>query len=148
MDEHQALVLPGTGQVVNPNNEVECVQALVAVRDFEQQIREAKSALTAAVVERARVMGTKTIHLPNGSRAEIKGGQEVVYDAQQLETELRALGMPEDRIRQIVREEVTYKVNAQEAKRAAAANPEYAAVVESNSQIVEKPHYLTVSRNR
>lgn len=146
MPEGADLVVPFTGEVVNLEDEASCTQALVAIRQFEQQIREAKSALTQAIAERARILGTQTLHLPNGQKAEVRGGPTISYDAEQIETELRALGMPEERIREIVVEEVSYKVSAREAKRAAAANEEYAAVIESAKTVEEKPIYISISR--
>ena len=142
----EELVVPGVGEVVNLEDEVGCVRALVAVRDFESQLREAKAQLTAAIVERARILGTQTLTMPDGSKASLKGGQEVVYDAQEIEEKLRALGMPEDRIREIIVEEISYKVSAREAKRAAAANPDYAACIEGAKTIVERPIYISIQR--
>lgn len=148
MAEHEELVLPGTGELVALNDEVACVQALVALRDYERQFREAKAQLTAAIVERARMLGTQTLTLPDGSKASLKGGDEITYDAQMIEDQLRQLGMPEERIREIVVEEVSYRVSAREAKRAAAANPEYEAVIEGAKTTVEKSTYISVQRNR
>lgn len=142
----EELVVPGVGEVVDLSDEIACVEALVAVRNFESQIREAKAMLTAAIVERARVMGTQTLTLPNGSKASLRGGTETVYDATEIEENLRALGCPEERIREIVVEEISYKVSAREAKRAGAANSEYKAVIEGATETIEKPVYVSVSR--
>lgn len=142
----EELAIPGTGQLVSLEDEVECAQALQALRDFEQQVREAKSALTAAIVDRSRILGTKTISLPDGYKVEIRGGPETKYDAAEIEENLRALGMPEQRIREIIVEEVSYKVSAREAKRAATANEEYAAVIEGAKVTEEKPHYVVIKR--
>lgn len=142
----EELVVPGVGEVVDLSDEVACVQALVAVRDFESQLREAKAALTQAITERARLLGTQSFELPDGRKVALKGGPETAYDAQEIEAGLRALGMPEERIREIVIEEVSYKVSAREAKRAAAANEEYEAVINNAKDTIEKPHYVTVTR--
>lgn len=142
----EELVVPGVGELVDLSNEVECVQALVAVRNFEQQLREAKAELTRAIVERASLLGTQTLTLPDGSKAVIKGGAETVYDAHEIEEGLRALGMPEERIREIIVEEISYKVSAKEAKRASAANEQYEAVIENAKETVDKPRYVTITR--
>lgn len=142
----EELAIPGTGQVVSLDNEVECAQALSAVRAFESQIREAKNILTSAIVERSQVLGTKTIHLPDGTKAEIRGGPESTYDHMEIEENLRALGMPENRIREIIVEEISYKVSVREAKRAAGANESYASVIENAKQVNEKPFYVVISR--
>ena len=140
----EELAIPGTGELVDLSDEVSCAQALMAVRDFERNIREAKAALTAAIVERSRVLGTKTIHLSDGRKAEIRGGSETTYDAHEIEEGLRALGMPEDRIREIIIEEISYKVSAREAQRAGAANEDYKSVIENAKRIEEKSHYVVI----
>ena len=142
----EELVVPVTGEIVDLSNETQCAQALAALRDAESQIREIKAVLTAAIVERAKLLGTQTLTLENGMKAVLKGGTETIYDATEIERQLRVLGMPEERIREIVIEEVSYKVSAKEAKRAAAANDEYAAVVNSAKQTIEKPHYISIQR--
>lgn len=142
----EELVIPGVGELVDLSNEVECVQALAAVRDFESQLKEAKAALTRAIVERASELGTKTLVLPDGSKASVKGGKEVVYDAHEIEEGLRALGMPEWRIREIVIEEISYKVSAVEAKRAAGANEQYDAVINNAKETIESTPYVSISR--
>lgn len=144
----EELAVPGTGQLVSLDNEVECVQALSALRDFESQVKEAKAILTAAIVDRSRLLGSKTIHLPDGSKAEVRGGPESLYDIAEIEEGLRSLGMPEDRLREIVVEEISYKLSVREAKRAAAANTEYASVIDNAQKIEEKPFYVSISRAR
>jgi hypothetical protein len=142
----EELAIPGTGQLVDLEKEVECVQALAAVRQFESQIKEAKAILTAAIVDRSRVLGAKTFILPDGSKAEVRGGPEAAYDISEIEENLRALGMPEDRIREIVVEELSYKLSVREAKRAASANEDYASVIENAKRVEEKPYYISIRR--
>lgn len=141
----EELVVPGVGELVDLDDENQCAMALVALREFEQQVRDVKAALSLAIAERAKVLGTQTITLDDGRKATIKGGVEVSYDATEVEDGLRRLGCPEERIRQIVREEVTYKVSAREAQRAAAANEEYAKVIEAAKMTVPKPAYISIS---
>lgn len=140
----EELAIPGTGALVDLSNELECAHALRDLRDFEQQVREAKAALTNAIVDRSRILGTKTIHLSDGRKAEIRGGSETRYDANEIEEGLRSLGMPEERIREIVVEEVSYKVSAREAQRAAAANEDYGKIIENAKETEEKPHYVVI----
>lgn len=142
----EEIAIPGTGQLVSLENEVECAQALSAVRDFELQLREAKAALTQAIVERSRILGVKTIHLPDGSKAEIRGGPESTYDIDEIEKNLRALGMPEERITEIIVPTISYKLSVREAKRAASANEDYASVIDNAKQVQEKPFYISIGR--
>jgi hypothetical protein len=142
--EKRELVLPGIGQIVDLSDYEDSAFALATVRDLEQQLREIKGVLTDAIVDGARVMGTKTLHLKDGRVATLSAGTETIYDAERIEDGLRALGMPEERIREVVQETVTYKVNAVEAKRVAGANEEYARVIDENSHQVQKPIYVSM----
>jgi hypothetical protein len=145
--EYEEVTLPGTGEIVSLSDESACALALNALRDFENQIREAKRLLTYGIVERTKVLGSKSFTLSGGKlKAEVRGGPERAYDAEAIERELREAGMPEARIRQIVREEITYTLRAVEAKRAAGANEEYAAIIERNATEVEKPYTVTIRR--
>jgi hypothetical protein len=143
-----ALVVPGVGQVVNLENVRECAQALEALRGFEEQIKEAKAVLTDAIIEESKRVGAKTIFVDGVGRVEVRGGKQTLYDAQALEEDLRALGCPEERIREAIKEEVTYKVDGRVVKQLAAANEEYAAVVESARQEVERASYVLVKSEK
>jgi hypothetical protein len=140
------IVVPLSGELVDPSDEAQCVRALAHVRDLEQTLRETKQALTEAIIDRSSILGSKTLTLDDGTRAEVKGGTETEYDAESIEAELRQAGMPEARIRTVIEEVVTYRVKAVEAKRAAAANPEYAQIVERHRRTVTKPTYVSIRR--
>lgn len=144
----EELVVPGTGEVVSLENEIACIEALGSLRVFESQLREAKAVLTAAIIERSKILGTKTIHLPAGGKAEIRDGSEVEWDIETLEGELRDLGLPEDRISSLIKETVVRSVDGRVAKSVAAANEQYAACIESAKTIVQKPSYVSVQGNR
>ncbi len=144
--EHGEIALPHSGEMVDLTDEVACAVSLDELMRMEAAIRSAKRVLSEAIAARAAVLGTKTINLTGGRKAEVKGGPEKHYDAQEIERGLRELGMPEDRLREIVREEVTYTVRAVEAKRAAAANPEYAKVIERATTEVERPVSVSIRR--
>lgn len=146
MSEGQELAIPGTGELVDLNDAQACVRALDSLRDFESVIREVKGALTRAIIYEATLQGVRSIELSDGSRAEISPSTEIVYDAQAIEDGLRAAGMPEERIRDIVEETVSYKVHAREAKKAARANPEYAKVIDEASMEAARQQYVTIRR--
>lgn len=139
------LLVPWTGEVVDANDAHSCIRALASVRHMEAQVAEAKRGLTEAIVEQSGILGTKTITLDDGRKGVVSGTSETVYDAQGLERELRAAGMPETRIREIVVEEVSYKVVAVEAKKAAAANPAYREIIERNRTVHDKKPYVSLS---
>lgn len=140
------LILPHSGELVSLADPASCCRALDELRDLEIRVRELKAMLTDAIVDESRRQGAKTLHLPGNVTAEIKGGERVLWDAQRLEADLRALGCPEERIREIVVEEVSYTVSATEAKRAARANEAYAEAVERARTVVETRPSISVRR--
>jgi hypothetical protein len=146
IDPHEQLVVPGTGEVVNLNDYRECALALDSVRDIESDLRAIKSELQRAIAAEATRQGTRTLELPDGRKAVLSGGTETGYDPEKLELGLREAGMPEERIREIVELTYTYKVKAVEAKRAAAANPEYAYVVDSCRTEIEAPVRVSIRK--
>ena len=139
------LVVPGIGEIVPLDDPQKVAFALDGIRDLERNLKEIKSELTAAIVEASKVQGTKTLHL-DGLDAIVKSGTKVEYDPIAIELGLREAGMPEERIREIVKETVSYSVDAVKAKQAAGANPAYAAVIAANQQTIESPPYVTIKR--
>lgn len=134
-----------TGELVDPRDTKAVIEALDAAREEVRRVSEIRKLAEAILAEQARIYGTKTLR--DGEwKAEVRGGSEVVWDAEELERRLRDCGMPEERIREVVLEKVTYQVSAREAMRAAGANDEYAAAVRACRSEVEKPVYVKVSR--
>lgn len=130
------LILPHSGELVSLDDTAAVARALTELRELEHRIKDLKAMLTDAVVDETRRQGAKTLHLGDLS-VEVKGGERVLWDAQALETDLRALGMPEQRIREIVVEEVLYTVSAAKARQAARANDQYSDAIESARTVIE-----------
>lgn len=140
------LIVRATGEVVNLTDPLECAMALQSIRDLEGELRIMKLRLSEAIAEEASRLGTKTLALDDHWKAVLSGGREVEWDGEKLRADLTSAGMPLDRIDQIVERRVTYKVSATEAKRAAAANADYAAVVADCQTWVETPVRVSVRR--
>ena len=138
------VFVPGTGEVVSLADVGACARAIQGVRLLKGQLDAAMRDLTEAIVQHSEREGTKTIYA-EGVKVTVNGGTSKSYDAQAIERELREAGMSEERIREIVTETVTYSVAAGEAKRAAQANPKYAAIIERNTTEFEKTKYVSVS---
>lgn len=140
------IVLP-TGELISLDNPAACAVALDELRTLESRIKEMKAILVDAIENYATAAGAgKTLHLDGGVQAVLKNDKTVVWDAQLLEADLREAGMSEERIREIVVEEVSYKVAAAEAKKAASVNPAYAeAVAAARTEIPQRPS-VTVKR--
>lgn len=132
------LALPHSGELIDLTSPAQCADAYQAIQAMEARLAEAKRMLARAAAHHAGIEGTRTIRLTGGRVARVKGGPETVYDAEAIERGLRRAGMPEDRIAEIVTTEVTYKVKAMEAKRAAGANPKYARVIKRASTTIDR----------
>jgi hypothetical protein len=139
------IAVPVIGELVPVDDPVALGRALQSVRDAQAALREAGEGLTEAIIAIASVSGTKTLTLEDGTKLVVKGsGKETRYDAIAVEEELREAGMPEERIREIVAETVTYSVKAVELKRAAAVNEQYAEIMERHSTQIEKKPYVGI----
>jgi hypothetical protein len=138
------LVVPGIGQIVSLDAPKEVAVALDSIRDLEYQLRIAKQDLTRALVHASEQAGSKTLRYGN-VEAVIKGGTATVYDAEEIRSGLLAAGMSEERVAEIVVETVSSKVSANEAKRAASANPKYAEVIDAHKTVVEMAPSVSIS---
>lgn len=138
------LAVPGIGEIINLEDPRQVAFGLDAVRDLERQLRNVKAELTRALEYESERQGTKTLHL-EGIKAVLKSGEETFYDAEEIEIGLREAGMPEDRIRLIVVETTSYKVDAVKAKQAAGANAAYALVIQANRRTEPKSASVTLT---
>lgn len=138
------IAVPGIGEIINLEDARQVAFGLDAVRDLERQLKNIKSELTRALEYESERVGTKTLHM-EGIKAVLKSGDETFYDAEEIEIGLREAGMPEDRIRLIVVETTTYKVDAVKAKQAAGANPRYAIVINANKRTEPKSTSVTLT---
>lgn len=136
----QALVVLPSGELVDLSDPASCAHALARVREMESQLSEVKGAIIDAFAAERERRGVDEIELPNGDVVKVKRNYAIQWDAEQLEEDLRAAGMPEERIREIVVEEVTLTVKAVEANKAAKRNLEYAeAIARARSEVERRP---------
>lgn len=140
------VVLPTTGEIIPLDDTAACAVALDELRTLEARVRDLKNILIDAISQGVTDAGRGlTLHLPDLTVVARKN-VEILWDAQQLEADLRAAGMDEERIREIIVEEVSWTVRAAEAKKAAAVNPEYAKAVAAARTEVEKRPSIQVKR--
>jgi Glu-tRNA(Gln) amidotransferase subunit E-like FAD-binding protein len=137
------VAVPGTGEIVDMNDPRAVARALNTLRDFQRTVREVSDVLQDRLREERAVLGARALEY-QGVSVKFGADTEITYDAAALEEGLRAAGMPESRIAEIVVETVERKVRAVEAKKAAAVNPAYAAVVEQARSVVPKRQTVTV----
>lgn len=138
------LAVPGIFEVVSLDDARAVAVALESLKDLRRQMRLAEAELTRALIYESQRQGTKTLHM-EGVKVVLKGGSITTYDAEAIETELREAGMPEDSIRLVVKETVSYVVDGVRAKAAASANPAYAKIIERHKTITEREASATIT---
>lgn len=138
------LVLRHSGQLVNLEDIPQVVSALGEVRRIKTALQDAERTLRDVLIAEAEHQGAKTFHLEGIGKIQVKGGTEVVYDAEAIERDLRAIECPENVIREIVQEVITYKVNGVRANQAAKANPAYAEVITRHKRTIVKTPSVSV----
>ncbi len=139
----QHVLNPVTGELIPAEDVNGVAEAVKGLRQLNAQIRDAIADATVILVEESRRQGTKTLVLQDVT-VEIRGGTDTVWDVGLLDSELNRLRCPLGRIAELIKTEVTYKVDARVAKQLAGANEDYAAVLESAKTTVEKPYYVRV----
>lgn len=136
------VLVPYSGQIVNLGDPPECLKLLAEIRELEGKLRDVKGALTEALAQEFSRQGKKTLEV-NGIKAELRGGTEIVWDVEVLE-QLRDLGLPDERMNELVKVEVTYRVNAAVAKQLAAANRDYAEIIQRAKSEIPKAQYVSI----
>lgn len=125
-----ALVLPGTGEVIDLDNPDEVAVCIARLKELRTQIGDAEIHLKRAMLDaRAREGVTSKLRLPS---AEVTFGSDLgdlTWDLTVLR-ELRAAGLPDGRWDALVTTTIDYKVSATVAKQIEdSGNPEYAAII-------------------
>lgn len=128
-EESPIVPLPGTGEAIDLRDPVDVARGITRARQLQTELKDAIHFLTDVLRIEAMNQGKKTLRL-GGYQVEIRGGTRIEWDPERLMDELRAAGMSEERISEVVKEEVRYSVSATNAAQAARANPDYAAAVE------------------
>lgn len=141
MESSRELVLPGVGEILSLDSASQAARAFARLKELEDQIKDARRECTDALRYYSSVFGSRTLRFDDAPGIELTADEETLIDAEQLEMDFRAAGMPESVIRDIVVETVTYKVNLTKVRAAAKTNPDYAAALEKNSRVVPKTQY-------
>ncbi len=138
------LLNPISGELVPVRDLPAVAISLTDLRDLKAQVQDAISAFSEAVIQESRRQGTKTLNVGDVT-LKVSADSEVVWDVEFLTDALRAAGLPEERIDELVTMTVTYTVNGSVARQLAGASPEYAEVIEAAKRRVPKKVYVSVS---
>lgn len=139
------IVIPITGELVSLGDPLQVCAVLDQVRAMKRRLDEVRAVLEDALRLESERQGTKTLHLGDLT-ATVSGGQKYEYDHQALADELRELGLPEQRIGELIVQTVTYRVDQRVAKSVAAANPQYAAAIWRNRRAVPDSWRVSVKK--
>lgn len=139
------LVIPLTGELVPLDDPGRTAHALEHVRQLKRRLDEARVVLEEALRYESERQGTRTLHLGDVD-AVVSGGEKVEYDELELARELRAAGLPESRLAELIVETVSYRVDARVARSVAASNPHYAAALSRCRRVVPAPWRVAIKR--
>jgi hypothetical protein len=145
-DQQLVFLNPETGEILERTAD-NAGAVLIAARNMDERLKDVKAEATDWLAAEAERLGKKTLHGDNVT-LKLNGGPRDEYDAQVLEDLLRSAGCPEERIREVVVEEITYKVDKRVLKQLAGANKDYAAAAELARRVEQKPYYAAVETRR
>jgi hypothetical protein len=141
--EPNEILDPRSGELVPLGDARKVADLLAYLREQKRVLQFAMNVCQGAILEEFARQGTKTLTFA-GLKVTAAEKSEVVWDIDVLR-ELQDAGLPEERFNQLVRTEVSYKVDRSVARQIAAANENYAAIIEAARTVVEKPAYVTVA---
>jgi hypothetical protein len=134
---------PLTGELIPLDDLRKVADAIEEMRAAVARINYLKDLLTDALAEHSRKIGTKTFSV-GGRTVVMSADKELVWDIDYLDQALTEAGLPLDRLRSLITTTVSYKVNAAVANQIAAANPEYAEIIERAKSYVPKRQYASL----
>jgi len=137
LSEQPRLVDVSTGEALPATTE-NAHRVLTAARELKRRIDDEVSAATAFLFEQSRIQGTKTFHTDAGDVV-LTGGPTFEYDPLALAELLREAGCPEERIDEVVKAEITYKVDQRVLRQLTAANEDYGAAADLAKREIVKP---------
>jgi len=139
----ETILNPLTGELVPTSDLQRVAETVDELRRAKGRLDAVIAALTDAVVEHSRVMGTKTFQLP-GLTASVGADTQIEWDYGLLQEGLHAAGCPQDRIDALVTVKVEYGVNGTVARQLSGANAAYKAAIEAAQTRVPKRPYLSI----
>lgn len=122
-----ALVVPGTGEVVDLGNPDDAARVWLRLRELDGQLKTAQTIVKRALVQHARDGGGLTMNVPAGE-VKITEPVDIAWDMAVLR-ELTKAGLPQARYDELVTTTISHKVSATVAKQIAKAKPEYADII-------------------
>ena len=130
------LVDPRTGELVGTPDRI--VDVLGYIREQRQELYRLQRVAEDLLAMEAERRGANVFEA-GGRTVQVSEQRAIQWDEQRLERELRALGLPEERLAELMQPMVIYKVSARVANQIVAASPDvYGPVVKSCREDIEK----------
>lgn len=130
------LVDPRTGELVASADKI--VDVFGWTRERIRELYQLQRLAEELLVMEAERRGANTFEA-GGRKVEVREERTIRWDEQRLERELRALGLPEERLNELMQPTLVYKVSARVANQIRSASPDvYGPVVESCREDVLK----------
>lgn len=150
--ERAEIALPTTGELYDLDDEVEATRFLQALGEYQREtLAPAKAHATQTMLTLGRRLGSKKFTVQDAlgtpvADVEVVDTSEVEWvDVEQMEEKLRAAGLPEQKIREVIElVPVQRKVLTTKAKQIARANPAYDEIVVEHMRRVAKPPRVKV----
>lgn len=136
------LLNPMTGELVNVHDLPRLAEVIEALREHRQQVNDTMAAFTEAVAAESRRQGTRTLAAGDWV-LELSADSAIEWDVPALFA-LENAGLPRERMNELVRSEITYKVDGRVARQLAGASPAYKAIIEAATVRVPRRQYVTV----
>jgi hypothetical protein len=141
------LVVPGTGELFDLSDAAHAADAWLALREVERQITELKEMVRERLLEESNLTGTKTLHFDR-TTVELRGGSRAMFDIEGLRDALLDAGLPTDRLDEVIRTRVEYRVDQRETAKLAGANPAYAQAIAKHRSVEPAPWTVIVREGR
>jgi hypothetical protein len=138
-----AMLNPLTGELVPTGDMKAVADTLVQLREHQNKVRDAITAFSEAAIAESVRVGSRTLNASGGIRIEVTAATEVEWDIPHL-SKLRDHGLPEERLNELVKTNITFKVDGAVARQLAGSNPNYARVIEEAKVHIPKRQYAYV----
>jgi hypothetical protein len=145
---HEPLFpVPLVGELVDLGEPAAVARGLHTVRQAKRDLDDARRVLEAVLQRESERVGSRTLRYGQLEAVVSGGNERVEYpDPQELAEQLRAAGLPEERISEVVVEVVDYRVKRAVLRSVIASNDRYAAAAEAAGSTTQTPLRVAIKR--
>lgn len=145
LEQTREILNPITGELVPVHDLQRVAESVEILREAKRNLDDVIAAFTEATIEESKRLGTRTL-TAGGIKLVVSSDTEVEWDVTALSA-LRDAGLPEERMNELVKAKVEWKVDALVAKQLAASNPEYKRIIDAAQTRVPAKQYVSIKRS-